>query len=165
MPDPALVERVEHLSLIFPQIIRSMQRVPAPSAGEGALSLPQLRMLLILDAEGKATMGDLARQASVTMPTATSSVNALVHGRYVARARSAQDRRVVFVSLTAKGRKILQNLHRQRRERLRTILAHLEPGDQLRLVNAFETILELLRKMDHAPGGSAPSPSLPKARS
>jgi DNA-binding MarR family transcriptional regulator len=165
MAEPEPVQRVERLSLIMPQIIKYMQRVPASPAGGGSLSLPQLRMLLILDLEGDTTMGDLARQAGVTMPTATSSINTLVRGRYVARARSSRDRRVVLVSLTARGHKVLQDLHRQRRERLATILAHLDPDDQFRLVAAFETIHELLRKMDQALRAAAPAPPRPKAGS
>lgn len=150
MPDSELVRRVDRLAMIMPQIIRYFQRVPIRPAHTPTVSLPQLRMLLILDMDGDSTMGDLARRAGVAMPTATSSVNALVRGRYVARRRSAKDRRVVFVAITAKGRKAIAELHKERRERLRAILAHLDRDDQVRLADAFETIHRLLRQIDQA---------------
>ena len=142
-----LEARVARLSLIMPQIITYMQRVPIRSQSTPSVSLPQLRMLLLLDLEGDSTMGELARRAAVTMPTATSSVNALVDGRYVTRRRASHDRRVVVVSLTAKGRRTIADLQEQRRERLHAILASLSAEDQEGFVQAFETILAVLRKI------------------
>ena len=153
MPDSELVRRLDRLSRIMPQIIKYMQRVPIRPARTASLSLPQLRMLLILDLEGDSTMGEMARRGGVTMPTATSSVNALVKGLYATRQRAAHDRRVVVVSLTPKGRKAIASLHKQRRQRLRAILSDLEPDDQVELVEAFETVLRLVRKIDQAEAG------------
>jgi DNA-binding MarR family transcriptional regulator len=150
MEDAAIYERVDRLNLILPQIVRRIQTVPIQAPPAPALSLPQVRVLLLLEMEGDLTMGELARCSSVTMPTATSCINGLVAGRYVARRHSPRDRRVVLVSLTAKGRKVLATLHEERRQRLRTIFGRLTPEDQVRLVEAFEAILEILRKMDEA---------------
>ena len=143
-----LETRVARLSLIMPQIISYMQRVPIRSQATPSLSLPQLRMLLLLDLEGDSTMGELARRAAVTMPTATASVNALVDGRYATRRRAAHDRRVVVVRLTAKGRRTIAALQEQRRERLHAILAGLSSEDQEDFAEAFETILAVLRKIN-----------------
>jgi len=150
VPDSEFYERVDRLNFILPQIIRRMQRVPIRGQATPTLSLPQLRMLLILEMEGDSTMGELARRAAVTMPTATSAINALVAGNYVARRRAHHDRRVVLVSLTSKGRKTLETLHERRNERLRSVLGRLDQKDQTRLVEAFEAILDILRELDEA---------------
>jgi DNA-binding MarR family transcriptional regulator len=148
MPDSELLRRVDHLAIIMPQIIRFFQRVPIAPTRTPSVSLPQLRMLLFLEMEGDATMGELARWAGVTMPTATAAVNALVEGGYVSRRRSQQDRRVVLVNVTQQGRQTLAELHEERRERLRAVLSHLDADDQIELVEAFDSILRLLRKID-----------------
>ena len=54
---------------------------------------------------GKSNMTSVARKLSVTTGTLTISVNSLVKKGYVGRERSEEDRRVVLVSLTEKGRK------------------------------------------------------------
>ncbi|NQT53776.1 MarR family transcriptional regulator [bacterium] len=148
MPDSELIRRVDRLALIMPQIIRSFERVPIRPASTPTVSLPQFRMLLMLDMDGDSSMGELARRVGVTMPTATSSINALVKGRHASRRRSVEDRRVVLVSITAKGRKVLEQLHQERAERLRAILSGLDADDQRALVEAFETILRLLRRIE-----------------
>ncbi len=146
----SLLKRVDRLDLIMPQIVRRFHAIPSRPYSTPSLSVPQLRMLLMLEIDGDASMGELARRASVTMPTATSSINALVDGRYVSRRRSPDDRRVVLVSLTAKGRKVLEHFRAERRERMATVLDQLSPEDQERFVQAFEDILEILRRLDAA---------------
>jgi DNA-binding MarR family transcriptional regulator len=150
MADQALLQRLDRLATIMPQIIRYFQRVPVRPTETPPVSLPQLRMLVILEMEGDSTMGDLARRAGVTMPTATASVNALVDGGYATRRRAQYDRRVVLVRITAKGREAMEELNQERRERLRTLLAHLGPDEQVQLVDAFEAILRLFREIDAA---------------
>ncbi|MFW6108593.1 MAG: MarR family winged helix-turn-helix transcriptional regulator [bacterium] len=148
MADPELLERVDRLNLLIPEITRRFHNIPAPARAAPSLSIPQLRMLMLLDAHGDSQMGELARRASVTMPTATSSVNALVEGRYVSRRRSPQDRRVVLVSLTAKGRRVLEKYREERRQRFAALFEHLSPADQERFVQAFEDILGILAQLD-----------------
>jgi DNA-binding MarR family transcriptional regulator len=69
---------------------------------------------------------------------------------------------VVLVSLTAKGKKVIEALHEQRREQWRVILAGLGPDEQKQLLDAFETILRLLRQIDEpheAAEGRGPKPN------
>ncbi len=150
MKSKELLKRADRLNLIMPQIIKRFHSIPSRPHNTPTLSVPQLRMLLLLEAEGDSTMGHLARRASVTMPTATSSINALVAGRYVSRRRSPRDRRLVLVSLKARGRQVLDRFRAERRQRLIALFGHLTAVDQERLIQAFEAILEVLRKLDEA---------------
>lgn len=155
MKKAELYKRVDRLNLIMPQIIKRFHTIPTEPYRTPSLSVPQLRMVLLLETEGDSTMGDLAHRAGVTMPTATSSINALVEGHYVSRRRSSTDRRVVLVSLTAKGRKVLEAFREERRQRFATLFGRISADDQERFVEAFETILGILRKLDEA--GESPA--------
>lgn len=53
----------------------------------------------------KSTMSAVAKKLGVTAGTLTTSTNGLVNKKYVERSRSESDRRVVYVSLTEKGKK------------------------------------------------------------
>ena len=62
----------------------------------------------VIEAIGLGTpknMSAIARQLRVTTGTLTISMNSLVKKGYVKRERSEQDRRVVYIMLTAKGKK------------------------------------------------------------
>ena len=54
--------------------------------------------------EGGRNMSSVAKDLSVTVGTLTIAVNNLVKKSYVRRNRSEKDRRVVLISLTAKGK-------------------------------------------------------------
>lgn len=49
-------------------------------------------------------MSSIAKELSVTVGTLTISMNSLVKKGYVARERGSEDRRVVYISLSEKGR-------------------------------------------------------------
>ncbi|MCQ2524363.1 MAG: MarR family transcriptional regulator [Lachnospiraceae bacterium] len=50
-------------------------------------------------------MSDIAKRLGVTVGTLTTNMNALDKKGYVMRERSASDRRVVYITLTERGRK------------------------------------------------------------
>ena len=50
-------------------------------------------------------MSDIAAKLNITVGSLTTSMNSLVKKGYATRERSEQDRRVVFIHLTLKGRK------------------------------------------------------------
>ena len=62
------------------------------------------------------TMSTVARQLGITAGSLTTSMNSLGKKKYVERGRCEEDRRVVYISLTEKGRKAYEhhaNFHRQ----------------------------------------------------
>lgn len=54
---------------------------------------------------GGSKMSDIAGRLNITVGSLTTSMNSLVKKGYAQRERSEQDRRVVFIHLTVKGRK------------------------------------------------------------
>lgn len=67
--------------------------------------------------EGAKNMTSVARSLEVTTGTLTIAVNGLVKKGYVDRARSEEDRRVVLISLSEKGRRAYLH-HRRFHERM-----------------------------------------------
>ena len=54
-------------------------------------------------------MSSIARELSVTVGTLTISVNSLVKKGYVVRQRSEEDRRVLLISLSEKGKEVFEH--------------------------------------------------------
>lgn len=64
----------------------------------------------------ESTMSAVAKKLRITAGSLTTSINSLVRKQYVERDRSEKDRRIVYISLTEKGRKAYfhhENFHRQ----------------------------------------------------
>ncbi len=88
----------------------------------------------------KKNMSTVAKTLHVTTGTLTISINSLVKKNYVERVRSEEDRRVVLVSLTEKGRKAFLH-HQQFHEKLvNAIVEQLSEEEQLVLEKALMRI-------------------------
>ena len=61
---------------------------------------------------GENTMSVVAKKLGITAGSLTTSVNSLVNKKYVTRQRSDEDRRVVFLKLTDKGKRAYEH-HRE----------------------------------------------------
>lgn len=93
--------------------------------------------------EAPKNMSTIAKELSVTVGTLTISMNSLVKKGYVIRKRGEKDRRVVYISLSEKGRKAYEHHARFHQEMIRAIMDGLSPVEQtvlsqtLRKLNGF----------------------------
>ena len=71
------------------------------------------------------TMGELSDALSVPLSTATRVVSTLVDRGYVQRFNDPEDRRVVRVSFTPKGKKLYKFIESRISERVRKITTYL----------------------------------------
>ena len=69
------------------------------------ISVNDMHIMEAIGEENAKNMSSVAKLLSVTVGTLTIAINGLVKKGYVARERSEEDRRVVLISLTGKGRK------------------------------------------------------------
>lgn len=76
-----------------------------------------MHVIEAIDMGGARNMTSVAKSLGVTTGTLTIAVNSLVKKGYVDRVRSEEDRRVVLISLSGKGRKAYLH-HRQFHERM-----------------------------------------------
>jgi len=79
---------------------------------EQDFSLKEHTLIELIGQRESATMSELAAFFSTPPTTMTSIVNRLIERGYLKRYRSKEDRRVVLISLSAKGKEYYQN-HRQ----------------------------------------------------
>jgi DNA-binding MarR family transcriptional regulator len=105
-------------------------------------SLTRLEMIVVEAMDGKRTltMSELARAVELTLSGLTAVVDKLVAKELLARGRSDEDRRVVWVRLTAAGRKVCVQRQRRRLRMSQAMLGSLSASEQLQF-------LELMRKI------------------
>ena len=91
------------------------------------LTIPQFRALVILSSQGSRTMGELAAALDVHPSTATRMCGRLAAKELVERTMSRTSRREVDVSLTARGRELVQKVTRRRRREISKIVEAMDP--------------------------------------
>ena len=90
-------------------------------------------------------MSAVAKLLSVTVGTLTIAVNNLVKKGYIERVRIKEDRRVVLVSLTEKGKKAYQHHKRFHEEMIQSLLKGLSEQEISTLVTALTNLREFFR--------------------
>ena len=110
---------------------------------EKALPLPfgQCETLRFVGEAKEPSMQELARHFKIAAPSATSLVNELVRGGYVARSGNTRDRREVRLSLTRKGKQTLVSVVERRKKVLGTLLVSLAVRDHRDLNRILNKIL------------------------
>jgi DNA-binding MarR family transcriptional regulator len=90
-------------------------------AGVGRVTLPQFRMLVVLEA-GPTNLNGLAAALDVAPSTATRMVDRLLAAGLVQRRVPAADRREIALALTAAGRRTVRTVTKRRRRDLRRVV-------------------------------------------
>jgi DNA-binding MarR family transcriptional regulator len=128
------------LSLLFEfgRLVRSRMRVPSFP------TLPQLETLhFIAESGAEPSMRQLALYLKVKAPTATALVDDLVRAGLISRS-GTRDRRVVSLSLTQKGRRMLKENTTRRARIIAGILSPLSARDR----SEFDRLLRIVVSAD-----------------
>lgn len=76
------------------------------------LTMPQLKVLMLLNHSDNLTITQLAEDLSVSLPNMTGIIDRLVQQNLVKRVQSDKDRRVVFIRPTDNSRNIFIELNK-----------------------------------------------------
>ena len=90
-------------------------------------------------------MSSVAKSLSITVGTLTVSVNNLVKKGYIHRVRSNEDRRVVLISLTDKGKKAFNHHKKFHEDMIQSLIAGLSEKEINTLVTALTNLKEFFR--------------------
>lgn len=119
---------------------RALMGVVARSVA-GALevvTLPQFRVLVVLDNLGSVRMGVLGEAIGARPSTLSRAVDRIVEGGWVKRTAGPASRREIFIELTPSGQDLVTHALEQRRDNIAQILAALSPDEQSSIVTAFQ---------------------------
>jgi DNA-binding MarR family transcriptional regulator len=121
---------------------RALVAVAARSLADvdGAVTLPQYRALVVLASRGPANAGALADALGVHPSTATRMCDRLVAKRLVTRAASPTSRREITISLTARGRKLVDSVTDRRRRDVARIVARVPIAQRQPMIDALHAL-------------------------
>lgn len=110
------------------------------------LTSSQIKVMASFAEQPGFTMTELSRVHNVSISTMTSMVDRLIQNGLLERRRDERDRRIVRVSMTAKGRQLVKHVMKVRRHELEKFLQELSTGEVTRFVEAIETVAEYMTK-------------------
>ena len=106
------------------------------------VTMPQLKIMLILYMHGATRMSDIASELDVTLPTATSLVDRLVEKTYILREAQPDDRRVVLCRLSEAGQEAIGRIWQSAKKRSKEILEAMDSSKLELFVEALQAMYE-----------------------
>lgn len=137
LADPVLVGR---FSTLLEQLVRRLRTISAV----GGISPSVASALSRLGADGPLRVTELARVEGVSQPAMTQLVARMESEGLVARETPEGDRRSVFVSVTDRGRDVLEQRRARRIAFLDDLLRGLGREDRAAIANALPALERLV---------------------
>ncbi|MGL5086245.1 MAG: MarR family winged helix-turn-helix transcriptional regulator [Clostridium sp.] len=131
------------LNELLVQIFDDILQIEEKTLRYGALSDLSVTEMHTLEAIGmytQRTMSEVAQDLKITVGTLTTAINKLIKKDYVARKRIEEDRRVVLVELTKKG-KLAYRLHEKfHNDMINATIDGLSEGQEEVLISSLEKL-------------------------
>lgn len=127
----------------------------------GALSLIQLNVVSVLEADGPLPMSRLADELDVSVASATGIVDRMERRGLVERRHDADDRRIVAVHLTDQSQGIFHDIAARRRAHLATLLGELTDDERAGLLRGIRAIRVARERLQDAQGSAGGPPEDP----
>ncbi len=105
------------------------RRITKDLAGRYGLTGPQLAVVKMLEPVGKLSLSELSDRIRARNSTVTGIIDRMEREALVVRKRSEEDRRVVNIELTDKGRELAADIPVEPVEIFRRVLSELSPRD------------------------------------
>jgi DNA-binding MarR family transcriptional regulator len=138
------VADAEDLDTVVTAVLTASRLLVAVSARslasvEDALTLPQFRMLVVLDSHGELSLSRLAEYLTVNPSTALRMAERLTTVGLVTRRENQADRRTVRLTLTDTGRRTVAEVTARRRAEIADIVTAIPTEQRANLIEALRT--------------------------
>jgi len=143
MSDELSSRHIEAADRFHSAAIHALRHVRREDPASG-LSAARLSALSVLVFGGPRTLGELAAAEQVRPATMTRIAQSLVQDGYARRATDPADGRVVRLSATAKGKRVMQQGRERRVTNLARLLGRLPDEDVARIHEAAELVEQAL---------------------
>lgn len=138
-------QRIEAIFSNFHAIRRAVSHGSRFSNRHFGVTMTQASVLLLLKHEGRKTMSEIAEILGVSKGAATQLLNGLVEQNFVEREQAAEDKRSIYVALSAHGKEHLQHVREKGGQHMSELFALLD-DDELKQIEAITSKLALRAK-------------------
>ena len=135
-------ELVEILPLMFREFSKREDNVLT----RGKITFPQMVAIDYVSRKSKVKMTELAKVLSIKMSSATVLVDRLIREKLLSRSREEEDRRLVWVTATAKGRKLISEVLEQKRNSIKQIFGVLTEEERGQYLGVLRKVKDHILK-------------------
>jgi DNA-binding MarR family transcriptional regulator len=107
------------------------------AAVDDSITIPQFRLLVVLDSRGPLKLTTLAEHLAVNPSTATRMVDRLVAAELISREANPASRRELVVSLSGTGAAVVREVTQRRRAEITRIVGRMPVSTRRGLVRAL----------------------------
>lgn len=133
-------DTIENILNMADKLFRKLLPAVPRELLELEVTMPQLKIMVILFIHGTIRMGNIAEELQVSMATATGLVDRLVDKGLVIREGLPDDRRVVLVRLSQEGMRTVSGIWENAGKHSRELLESLDTAH----LNMFEEVLQIM---------------------
>ncbi|MEU2159974.1 MarR family transcriptional regulator [Streptomyces chengbuensis] len=112
------------------------------AAVEDRVTLPQMRLLVMLSLHGPAKLVVLAERLGVNPSTAMRMIDRLIAAGLADRQANPADRRETVLRLTHEGRALVEDVTSRRRREIEAIVTRMAPARRAALIDALNAFNE-----------------------
>jgi DNA-binding MarR family transcriptional regulator len=123
------------------------RRLTKLAAREVGLTGPQLTVVKLLDTFGDLSLSSLSERIRAQNSTVTGIIDRMEREDLVLRERSTSDRRVVFIRLTEKGKRVARDIDVEPLAIFRTVLSSLSREDTTDLLRVLSKLGKRVRSL------------------
>jgi len=133
-------EYVNQVIALLPDLAKAFRTDEPQEVLHMDINFPEIFVLRQLSSNEKPTMSELGKSISMDLSTLTRTVDKLIKKEFAARKRDPEDRRMVRVAITAKGRKTISRFEEQRKKKIESILRQMTSQERRDVLNIFKTL-------------------------
>ncbi|MBU0672628.1 MAG: MarR family transcriptional regulator [Candidatus Margulisbacteria bacterium] len=145
---------LETVSKEFEELLRLAHRTFFSSGSlhlhDADITIQQFIVMTYIYQKSSPKMTDLAEELGVTVGNMTAMVERLVKQGYLIRSGDSQDRRVVRISLTAKGKRVLNKVKELKQKKMRFIINKITVEDRAVLGEIIHKLISALKQEKEA---------------
>ena len=128
------------------ELLRQWREVMAssrPRWGAGDLTFTQLRALSAIGKRESMRVSELAEDLGIGLAAASALADRMTRRQLIVRRQDPDDRRIVRLELSSRGRHLLERLERGRTEHLGKLIARMTPAERDALAATLRAFVRL----------------------
>jgi DNA-binding MarR family transcriptional regulator len=125
MPSSNLEDFSRQVVEIMPLFVREFAKRESNELSKGNISLPQMVALDYISRKPCVSMTEIANILTIKTSSASVLIDRLIRQKMLHRKHDLHDRRVICISMTPKGRKVITQIQFQKRRSVRLVFGQL----------------------------------------
>lgn len=151
---PELKSDVDQVLEAVIYLYTESRRITKELARRADLTGPQLTVVKMLESIGDLSLSELSEKIRAQNSTVTGIIDRMEREGLVTRERSKEDRRVVYIKLTSKGRSLAQEIPVEPMEIFKTALGGLTAQEVRDLMRILAKVAKRVQKAVRREGAS-----------